>query len=171
VIGENCIIGDESTIESNSVLMDNVVIGIGCVINPNVTIYEDCILGDRVILHAGVVIGADGFGYLLYDGKQEKIPQVGNVILEDDVEIGANTSIDRATISSTIIGKGTKIDNLVQIGHNCKIGSHSIICGKKIMNYLKDKEELIKNSYLIYQQRIKSLFSVIITQKKFIIQS
>jgi len=95
-----------------------------------VTIYEDCKIGNNVIIHAGAVIGSDGFGYLLHEGKQEKIPQVGNVVLEDEVEIGANTTIDRATLGSTIIGKGTKIDNLVQIGHNCTIGKHNILCAQ-----------------------------------------
>lgn len=129
-IGSNCKIGKHTIIEANTVIGDNVVIGVGCHIFPNCTIYADSILGDRVALHSGVVIGADGFGYLLMDGIQQKIPQIGNVILHNDVEIGANTTIDRATIGSTVVGTGTKIDNMVQIGHNCVIGKHSIICAQ-----------------------------------------
>jgi UDP-3-O-[3-hydroxymyristoyl] glucosamine N-acyltransferase len=88
------------------------------------------VIGRKCIIHSGVVIGADGFGFLLMDGIQVKIPQVGNVVIHDDVEIGANSCIDRATLGSTVIGKGTKIDNLVQIGHNCVVGEHSILCAQ-----------------------------------------
>jgi len=116
VIGAGCVIGE------------NVRVGADCIIYPNVTIYADCEIGERVILHSGCVIGADGFGFLLMDGRQQKIPQIGNVVIHNDVEIGANTTIDRATLGSTVIGEGCKIDNLVQIGHNCVIGKHSIIC-------------------------------------------
>jgi len=130
VIGENTIIGDGTKIDSNTVLAVNVQVGKNCHFFPNITIYEDCIIRNNVIIHSGCVIGADGFGYLLHEGIQNKIPQVGNVIIEDDVEIGANSSVDRATISSTIIGKGTKIDNLVQVGHNCIIGENSILCAQ-----------------------------------------
>ena len=135
-IGSNVVIEDfvkigrNTIIESNSVIQKNVRIGSNCHIHPNVTIYEDCIIKDKVILHAGCIIGADGFGYVFYEGKHNKIPQVGNVIIEDEVEIGANSAIDRATIGSTVIGKGTKIDNLVQVGHNCKIGENSILCAQ-----------------------------------------
>jgi UDP-3-O-[3-hydroxymyristoyl] glucosamine N-acyltransferase len=128
VIEDGASIGDYSTIMSHCHIGKNVKIGTHCRLFPNVTIYEDCVLGDNVNIHSGTVIGADGFGYLLMQGIQQKIPQVGNVIIHDYVEIGANTTIDRGTISSTIIGEGTKIDNLVQIGHNCIIGKHSIIC-------------------------------------------
>jgi UDP-3-O-[3-hydroxymyristoyl] glucosamine N-acyltransferase len=130
IIEDNVIIGNSTTVESNSVIRKNVRIGENCHIFPNSTIYEDCILKNNVIIHSGCVIGADGFGYLLQEGIQNKIPQVGNVIIEDDVEVGACSCIDRATIGSTIIGKGTKIDNLVQVGHNCKIGENSILCAQ-----------------------------------------
>ncbi len=129
-IGDNCKIGKGCIIEDNTVIGDNCVLGESCHLFPRVTIYEECQLGDRVILHAGVVIGADGFGYIFQDGRQQKIPQIGNVIIANDVEIGANSSVDRATFGSTIVGEGTKIDNLVQIGHNCIIGKHSIICAQ-----------------------------------------
>ncbi len=130
IIEDNVIIGNNTTVESNSVIRKNVRIGENCHIFPNTTIYEDCILKNNVVIHSGCVIGADGFGYLLHEGIQNKIPQVGNVIIEDDVEVGACSCIDRATIGSTIIGKGTKIDNLVQVGHNCKIGENSILCAQ-----------------------------------------
>ncbi|MFC1898122.1 UDP-3-O-(3-hydroxymyristoyl)glucosamine N-acyltransferase [Candidatus Cloacimonadota bacterium] len=130
VIGENVFIGDSTQIDSNTVIAENVHIGANCRLFPNNTVYEDCIIKNNVIIHANCVIGADGFGYLLHDGIQNKIPQVGNVIIEDDVEIGANSAVDRATIASTIIGKGTKIDNLVQVGHNCIIGENSILCAQ-----------------------------------------
>jgi UDP-3-O-[3-hydroxymyristoyl] glucosamine N-acyltransferase len=98
-----------------------------CVIYPNVVVREECILKNKVILQPGCIIGSDGFGYIFYNGKHEKIPQIGNVIIEDDVEIGANTTVDRAKINSTVIGANTKIDNLVQIGHNVRIGMASIV--------------------------------------------
>ncbi|MDP8268635.1 MAG: UDP-3-O-(3-hydroxymyristoyl)glucosamine N-acyltransferase [Candidatus Tenebribacter davisii] len=130
VLGENVIIGNDTIIESNCVIKDNVKIGGNCHIHPNTTIYEDCILKNNIIIHAGCVIGADGFGYLFHNGIHNKIPQVGNVIIEDDVEVGANSAIDRATLGSTTIGKGTKIDNLVQIGHNCQIDENSVLCAQ-----------------------------------------
>ena len=128
VISDNCFIGNNVKIFHNTVIMDNVKIDDGTVIYPNVTIREDCIIGKRVIIHSGTVIGSDGFGYTpLADGSYEKVPQIGNVVIEDDVEIGSNVSIDRAALGSTIIKKGTKIDNLVQIAHNVIIGEHNAI--------------------------------------------
>ena len=103
------------------------IIGRDCVLYPNVVIYDRCILGDRVIIHAGTVIGADGFGYATHDGTHHKIPQIGIVKIEDDVEIGANTTIDRAALGVTLIGKGTKIDNLVMIAHNVQTGPHCLL--------------------------------------------
>lgn len=104
-----------------------VVIGDDCILYPNVTLREGVMLGNRVIIQPGAVIGADGFGYVHADGQHQKIPQIGTVVLEDDVEVGANTTIDRATTGKTIIGAGTKIDNLVQIGHNVQVGRQAII--------------------------------------------
>ena len=130
ILSENVIVGDRTQIDANVVIKENVKIGKNCKIYPNVTIYDRCEIGDNVVIHAGCVIGADGFGYLLHEGKQNKIPQVGNVVIEDDVEIGANSSVDRATLGSTIIRKGTKIDNLVQVGHNCVVGKNSILCAQ-----------------------------------------
>ncbi len=130
IIEENTIIGDNSVIDYNTVIYRNTKIGKNCKIFANVTIYEDTIIKNNVIIHSGCVIGADGFGYYPLNGKQLKIPQIGNVIIEDDVELGANTTIDRATLSSTIVKKGTKIDNLVQVGHNCTIGNDNVICAQ-----------------------------------------
>jgi len=130
VIAASVKIGSGSRIGSNCYIGTNVEIGENCYLNANVNIYEDCRLGDNIILHSGVIIGADGFGFLLHQGKQFKLPQVGNVIIHNDVEIGANSCVDRATLGSTIIGEGTKLDNLVQIGHNCVVGKSTIICAQ-----------------------------------------
>lgn len=130
-IGKNCVIGDNVTIYSNVSILNDVEIGDGTVIYPNVTIRERCKIGKRNIIHAGAVIGSDGFGYYKQKDKTyKKIPQIGIVVLEDDVEIGANTCIDRASIGETRIKKGTKIDNLVQIAHNVVIGENCAISGQ-----------------------------------------
>jgi len=131
VISSGCIVGDNSIIHHNSVLMENVKIGTNCLIYPTITIREECIIGNNVIIHSNTCIGSDGFGYLPDSkGVYEKIPQVGNVVIEDDVEIGSNVSIDRAALGSTIIKKGVKIDNLVQIAHNVVIGEHTAIAAQ-----------------------------------------
>ena len=109
---------------------ENTVIGANCELHPRVAVLRDCELGDRVILHSGVVVGADGFGYVTHDGEHVKIPQTGRVVIEDDVEIGANSAVDRATMGETRIGRGAKIDNLVQVAHNCRIGRGVILCGQ-----------------------------------------
>jgi UDP-3-O-[3-hydroxymyristoyl] glucosamine N-acyltransferase len=105
----------------------DVRIGRECVLHPNVAVYDGCILGDRVTLHANAVVGADGFGFATFKGEHHKIPQVGNVVIEDDVEVGAGSVIDRAAMGSTIIGRGSKIDKLVAIGHGVRIGAHSLL--------------------------------------------
>ena len=128
VIGDNVSIGEHSIIMPNVVIGDNVSIGEHSKIYPNVVIYRDSIIGNRVNIHAGSIIGCDGFGYAhTNDGKHIKIEHNGRVVIEDDVEIGANNTIDRAVFGETIIKKGAKIDNLVQIGHNCVVGEHSIL--------------------------------------------
>ncbi|MCH7590148.1 UDP-3-O-(3-hydroxymyristoyl)glucosamine N-acyltransferase [PVC group bacterium] len=127
VIGSDCQIGPESIIYSHVTIRDQVQIAANCIIHPHVTIYPKCIIASNVILHAGVVIGSDGFGYVEKDSIHYKVPQVGNVIIESYVEIGANTCIDCATMGSTVIRQGTKIDNLVQIAHNNQIGKNCII--------------------------------------------
>lgn len=128
VIGKNSIIGEKSKIFHNTVIMDNCSIGSNVLIFPNVTIRENTIIGDNVIIHSGTVIGSDGFGYSPdANGVYNKIPQIGNVIIEDNVEIGSNVSIDRAAVGSTIIHKGVKLDNLVQIAHNVKVGENTVM--------------------------------------------
>lgn len=127
-IGENVAIGDGSVIMPNAVIADNVIIGENCKIYPNVVIYQHTNIGNNVNIHAGSVIGCDGFGYAhTQNGEHIKIEHLGGVIIEDDVEIGANVAIDRAVFENTIIKKGAKIDNLVQIGHNCVIGEYTIL--------------------------------------------
>ncbi|MBW6513552.1 MAG: UDP-3-O-(3-hydroxymyristoyl)glucosamine N-acyltransferase [Candidatus Syntrophosphaera sp.] len=128
VVGRNCRIGAGVCIGANCVLGDDVTIGAGTRLYPNVVVYPECEVGSDTIIHSGAVIGADGFGFILMDGMQHKIPQIGNVRIGNNVEIGANTAIDRGTLSTTLVGDGTKIDNHVQIGHNCRIGRHCILC-------------------------------------------
>ncbi|HXF74984.1 MAG TPA: UDP-3-O-(3-hydroxymyristoyl)glucosamine N-acyltransferase [Methylomirabilota bacterium] len=129
-------VGARARVGSGSVLYPGVFIGEGaqvgadCMLHPNVVVREGCRLGDRVILHAGVVIGSDGFGYAGSGRDRVKIPQMGIVVVEDDVEIGANTTVDRATLGRTVIGRGVKIDNLVQIAHNTVIGEHTVIAAQ-----------------------------------------
>ena len=128
VIGENCVIADNTKIFHNTVLSNNVTIGTNCLIHANVTLREDSVIGNNVIIHSGTVVGSDGFGYYPdQKGVYTKIPQIGNVIIENDVELGSNVSVDRAALGSTIIKSGTKIDNLVQIAHNVAIGSNTAI--------------------------------------------
>lgn len=130
-IGENCVISDGCSIYPQVYIGDNTTIGKNCTLNPGVKIYHDCLLGDGCIVHAGSVIGSDGFGFAPQsDNEYMKIPQLGNVILEDNVEIGANVTIDRATMGSTIIRKGVKLDNLIQIGHNVEIGENSVMAAQ-----------------------------------------
>lgn len=127
VIEDGAEIGDGSIIYPHVYVGKRVKIGSDCIIYPSVTIREDCVLGNRVILQAGSVIGGDGFGYVTQNGKHSKVLQTGNVVLQDDVEIGNNTCIDRATVDSTIVGKGTKIDNLVHLGHNDILGENCLV--------------------------------------------
>ncbi|WP_415035600.1 UDP-3-O-(3-hydroxymyristoyl)glucosamine N-acyltransferase [Azonexus sp.] len=129
VIGRDVVLGENVVIHPQAVIGDGVKIGAGSIIYPNVTIYPGCTLGERVIIHSGAVIGADGFGFAP-DGKTwVKIPQIGAVRIGDDVEIGANTTIDRGALEDTVIGEGAKIDNLVQVAHNCQIGAYSVLAG------------------------------------------
>lgn len=149
VLGAGCVLGKDVSIGAYVVLGDHVTVGDGCVIHPHCTIYSGATLGAGCLLHAhvtvrehvrlgngvvlqnGAVIGADGFGFAPRgDGTWHKIPQAGTVVLGDDVEVQANACIDRATVGATTVGKGTKIDNLVQVAHGCQIGEHSILCGQ-----------------------------------------
>jgi UDP-3-O-[3-hydroxymyristoyl] glucosamine N-acyltransferase len=130
-IGENVKTGNNVKIFPNVVIGENVSIGNNVTIHAGVIIYSDCVLGNNITIHAGSIIGSDGFGFAPNaDGSYQKIPQLGNVIIEDDVEIGSNTTIDRATIGSTIIKKGVKIDNLIQIAHNVEIGENTVIAAQ-----------------------------------------
>ena len=124
MVEEGAFIGDSVVVYGHTFIGKRVKIGEKTVIYPNVTIYHDCQIGRNVIIHSGTVVGSDGFGFTQLDGKTVKIPQAGGVIIEDDVEIGANCSIDRATVGNTVIGEGTKLDNLIQVGHNVKIGKY-----------------------------------------------
>jgi UDP-3-O-[3-hydroxymyristoyl] glucosamine N-acyltransferase len=120
-------IGPGTIVYPGAYVGPRVAIGRDCILYPNCVIYEDCVLGDRVIVHAGASIGNDGYGFATHDGVHHKIPQIGNVIVEDDVEIGAQSAIARAALGSTVIGRGTKIDSLVAIGHNTRVGEHSLL--------------------------------------------
>ncbi|PYT00968.1 MAG: UDP-3-O-(3-hydroxymyristoyl)glucosamine N-acyltransferase [Acidobacteria bacterium] len=130
-IGEESAIGEGTQIRAGAKIGDGVTVGRNCVIHPNVFIEDGCSIGDNVVLHAGVVIGADGFGYVKDEsGEYNKFPQIGTVVIEDNVEIGANTCVDRGALGETRIGAGTKIDNLVQIGHNVRIGKRCVIAAQ-----------------------------------------
>ena len=131
VIGANVVIGNNVKIYANTVIDDNVEVEDDSVIYAGVKIYEGCRIGKRCVLHAGVVVGSDGFGHAPdAEGHYHKIPQIGNVVIEDDVELGANTTVDRATMGSTIIRRGVKIDNLVQVAHNVEIGEDTVIAAQ-----------------------------------------
>lgn len=130
-LGEKVTVGNNTKIYPNAYLGDNVKLGDNCIIHPGVKIYHDCMIGNNVTIHAGTVIGSDGFGFAPQaDGSFKKVPQIGNVIIEDNVEIGANATIDRATIGSTIIKSGAKLDNLIQIAHNVEIGNSTVVAAQ-----------------------------------------
>ena len=135
-IGPFAVVGEGTEIADNCTLATGVVIGRHCklgrdvTMHPHAVLYDDCVVGNRVMIHANAVIGADGFGYRVQNGRHIKVPQLGWVELEDDVEIGACSTIDRGTFGPTRVGTGTKIDNLVMIGHNCQIGRHNILCSQ-----------------------------------------
>ena len=126
-IGDGAVVGDGTQVYPHTVIGDGVTIGDGCLLYPNVTIYQGCRLGNRVTIHAGSVIGADGFGFAPNQEGYDKIPQIGIVVIEDDVEIGANTCVDRSTMGQTVIRRGVKLDNLIQVAHNCEIGENTVM--------------------------------------------
>ena len=126
-IGDGAVIGDGTQVYPHTVIGDGVKVGDGCLLYPNVTVYHGCQIGNRVTIHAGSVIGADGFGFAPNQDGYDKIPQIGIVIIEDDVEIGANTCIDRSTMGETRIHRGVKLDNLIQVAHNCEIGENTVM--------------------------------------------
>ena len=129
-IGPDVIIGKNTILYPSVVILQDVQIGDNCILYPGVTIRENCIIGNRVILHNGAVVGSDGFGFAPYNNAYIKIPQLGRVVIEDDVEIGANTTIDRATLGSTLVKKGTKLDNLIMIAHNVVIGENTVMASQ-----------------------------------------
>ena len=129
-IGEQTVIGKNCLIYPHVYIGDHVTVGDYTIIYPHATIYDDCVIGNHCILQAGSVIGSDGFGFAPEDGKYIKIPQLGNVVLEDEVEIGANTTVDRAVMGSTIIRRGVKLDNLIQIAHNVEVGEHTVMAAQ-----------------------------------------
>jgi len=130
-IGDNCTVGDGCSLYPNVYIGDSTKLGDGCTLYPGVKVYHECVIGNNCIIHAGSVIGSDGFGFAPQsENEYMKIPQLGNVILEDQVEIGANVTIDRATMGSTIIRKGVKLDNLIQIGHNVEIGENTVMAAQ-----------------------------------------
>jgi len=130
VISANAVIGKGTKIYPQVYIGDGASVGDDTILNPGVKIYHACVIGNRCVLHAGVVIGSDGFGFAQQEGVSKKVPQIGNVILEDDIEIGANTTVDRATLGSTIIRNGVKLDNLVQIAHNVIVGEHTLMAAQ-----------------------------------------
>ena len=129
-VGENAVVGDRTVLHPHVTIGDGAQVGDDCTLYANATVYHDCRVGNRCTLHAGSVVGADGFGFAPTPKGYEKIPQIGIAILEDDVEIGANTCIDRATMGATIVHKGAKLDNLVQVAHNDEIGSHTVMAAQ-----------------------------------------
>lgn len=129
-VGEYTHVGAYTRLEAGVVLGANVSVGDDCVLHPNVVLYDGVSIGNRVILHAGVCLGADGFGYVRHDLGYQKFPQIGTVVIEDDVELGANTCVDRAALGRTRIGRGTKLDNMVHVGHNCDIGKNVVIAAQ-----------------------------------------
>ncbi|MFY0253510.1 UDP-3-O-(3-hydroxymyristoyl)glucosamine N-acyltransferase [Chitinophaga sp. 30R24] len=130
-LGENVVLGNNVKIYPGVYLGDNVIVNNDSILYPGVKVYDNCIVGCRVMLHAGCVIGGDGFGFAPQpDGSYKKVPQIGNVVIQDDVEIGANTTIDRATMGSTVIRKGVKLDNLIQVAHNVDIGTNTVIAAQ-----------------------------------------
>lgn len=130
LVEEGAVIGERAHLQAQIFVGRGARIGDDCWLMPGCTVANECILQNRVRLHPGVVIGADGFGYEFSEGRHEKVPQIGNVVVEDDVEIGANSTVDRARFSRTLIGEGTKIDNLVQVAHNVTVGKHCILCAQ-----------------------------------------
>jgi UDP-3-O-[3-hydroxymyristoyl] glucosamine N-acyltransferase len=130
VIGDEAVVGDDCIIGAQVVIEKKAKLGSGCHLHSGSRVLHDCVLGNNCRLHAGVTIGSDGFGFAPSDSEYSKIPQVGNVVLEDDVEVGSNSTIDRATMGSTIIHKGVKLDNLIQVAHNVEIGEHTVIAAQ-----------------------------------------
>jgi UDP-3-O-[3-hydroxymyristoyl] glucosamine N-acyltransferase len=168
-IGEDTRIASGTRIEAGVVIGDHVTVGHDCVLQPGVTLYDNVTIGDRVILHAGVVIGADGFGYVR-DGDEmsayHKFPQQGTVLIEDDVELGAHTCVDRAALGRTRIGRGSKIDNLVHVGHNCDIGERVIIAAQTgISGSVTIEDDVVIGGQVGFGDHIRVLSGAVIGSK------
>ena len=129
-VADGAEIGDNTSLHPHATVGSHAKVGNNCTLYPHATVYHDCRIGNNCILHAGCVIGADGFGFAPSSEGYEKIPQIGIAIIEDDVEIGANTCVDRATMGATVIHKGVKLDNLIQIAHNVEVGSHTVMASQ-----------------------------------------
>ncbi len=168
-IGEGTRVGSGTRIEAGVVIGDNVQVGTDCVLHPGVMLYDDVRIGDRVILHAGVVIGADGFGYVREGGEKgeyHKFPQHGTVVIEDDVELGAHTCVDRAALGQTRIGRGTKIDNLVHVGHNCDIGERVVIAAQTgISGSVTIEDDVVIGGQVGFGDHIRVLSGAVIGSK------
>jgi UDP-3-O-[3-hydroxymyristoyl] glucosamine N-acyltransferase len=165
-IGENARIGAGTRIEAGVVIGDHVHVGRDCVLHPGVTLYDDVTIGDRVILHAGVCIGADGFGYVRDEMSYHKFPQVGTVVIEDDVELGAHTCVDRAALGRTRIGRGTKIDNMVHVGHNCDIGERVVIAAQTgISGSVVIEDDVVIGGQVGFGDHIRVLSGAVIGSK------
>jgi UDP-3-O-[3-hydroxymyristoyl] glucosamine N-acyltransferase len=165
-VGENTRINSGTEIHSGVSIGDHVVIGHDCVLHPNVVIYDNVTLGDGVILHAGVIVGADGFGYVRDELKHHKFPQIGTVVIEDEVEIGASTTVDRGALGRTRIGRGTKIDNLVHVGHNVDIGERVIIAAQTgISGSVTIEDDVIIGGQVGFGDHIRVLSGAVIGSK------
>jgi UDP-3-O-[3-hydroxymyristoyl] glucosamine N-acyltransferase len=165
-IGERSRIAGGTQIEAGVFVGDGVTVGHDCVLHPGVVLYDGVTLGDRVILHAGVVIGADGFGYIRDDSAHHKFPQLGTVLIEDDVELGAHTCVDRAALGQTRIGRGTKIDNLVHIGHNCDIGERVVIAAQTgISGSVTIEDDVVIGGQVGFGDHIRVLSGAVIGSK------
>jgi UDP-3-O-[3-hydroxymyristoyl] glucosamine N-acyltransferase len=178
-IGERTVVGSGTRVEAGVVIGDNVRVGTDCVLYPGVTLYDDVRVGDRVVLHAGVVIGADGFGYVRGEidsgergdetggrGEYHKFPQRGIVVIEDDVELGAHTCVDRAALGQTRIGRGTKIDNMVHVGHNCDIGARVVIAAQTgISGSVTIEDDVVIGGQVGFGDHIRVLSGAVIGSK------
>lgn len=165
-VGENTRIGAGTRVEAGVVIGDNVRVGLDCVLHPGVTLYDDVSIGDRVVLHAGVVIGADGFGYVRDEMAYHKFPQRGTVVIEDDVELGAQTCIDRAALGQTRIGRGTKLDNMVHVGHNCDIGERVVIAAQTgISGSVTIEDDVVIGGQVGFGDHIRVLSGAVIGSK------
>ncbi len=165
-IGEGARVGAGTQIEAGVFVGEGVTVGHDCVLHPGVVLYDDVMIGDRVILHAGVVIGADGFGYVRDENAHHKFPQRGTVLIEDDVELGAHTCVDRAALGQTRIGRGTKIDNLVHIGHNCDIGERVVIAAQTgISGSVTIEDDVVIGGQVGFGDHIRVLSGAVIGSK------